>query len=184
MSELSPEARRELLKLARETITRLLRGEKEPEPPRGLPVFSEKRGVFVTLHSHGGLRGCIGYPLPIEPLGKAVAEMARAAAFEDPRFPPLRGSEGSEIDIEISVLTVPHKVASPGEVEVGRDGIIVSKGMNRGLLLPQVPVEQNWNREEFLSHGCLKAGLPFDEWRRGVEIETFQAEVFGEGGEG
>jgi AmmeMemoRadiSam system protein A len=181
MSGYSEKEKNEMLRLARETIRLGLGGKKLPQTGMEFPALEERRGVFVTLHRNGELRGCIGYPLPVKPLGEAVVEMAKAAAFEDPRFPPLEVGELEEIDIEISVLTVPEAVKDPQQVEVGRDGIIISKGWNRGLLLPQVPVEQGWNRDQFLSHGCLKAGLPSDEWRRSVQIETFQAEVFGEG---
>jgi len=103
-----------------------------------------------------------------------------AAAVDDPRFPAVSAGEMADIDIEISVLTVPEKVESHDRVRVGRDGIIISKGPQRGLLLPQVPVEQGWNLEQYVSYGCRKAGLAPDEWKRGVQIETFQAVVFGE----
>ncbi len=106
--------------------------------------------------------------------------MAVAAAFEDPRFPAVAADELGELEIEISVLTVPQKVERPDQVQVGRDGIIISKGFQRGLLLPQVPVEQGWDLEQYISYGCRKAGLPPDEWKRGVQIEVFQAVVFGE----
>lgn len=192
MAELNPEQRETLLALARETIrSYLVSGEHggEPAPAKGRrpdgppgpePVFLEKRGVFVTLHRDGELRGCIGYPLPVNPLWEAVREMALAAAFEDPRFPAVSGDELPGLDIEISVLTVPRPVSGPGDVRVGVDGIIVSKGLNRGLLLPQVPLEQGWDLEQYVSYGCRKAGLAADEWKRGVTIETFQAVVFGE----
>jgi AmmeMemoRadiSam system protein A len=169
-----------LLQLARETIRHLLETGQAPELPPAPAPFREKRGVFVTCHRHGDLRGCIGYPLPVKPLWAAVADNAIAAATQDPRFPPVTRNELDELDIEISVLTVPVKVAGPEQVEVGRDGILITSGYHRGLLLPQVPLEWGWDREEFLTHGCVKAGLPADQWRRGVTIETFQAEVFGE----
>lgn len=179
------EEREALLTLVRTTITNHLSGG-EPVSPAGIsPLldnkkFQEKRGVFVTLHKAGHLRGCIGYPLPIKPLLEAVMDNALSAAMEDSRFPSVEASELEAIEIEISVLTVPKTVAGPEEVEVGRDGIIISKGFNRGLLLPQVPVEQGWDRREYISYGCQKAGLPADEWQRGVKIETFQGEVFHE----
>jgi AmmeMemoRadiSam system protein A len=134
----------------------------------------------VTLHIDGELRGCIGYPLPVKPLDETIAEMAVAAASQDFRFNPLRAGELDRLKIEISVLGLPRPVNDPGEVEVGRDGIIVSKGFNRGLLLPQVPVEQCWDRETYLRHGCIKAGLRPDEWRKGAGIEVFTAQVFSE----
>lgn len=182
MAELSREDKRDLLALARETIRRRLAGGRHAAAgaPAGRPLLQEKRGVFVTLHRGDELRGCIGYPLPMKPLWEAVQEMAVAAAFEDPRFPAVAQGELEGLDIEISVLTVPREVAGAERVRVGVDGIIVSKGPYRGLLLPQVPVEQGWDLEQYVSYGCRKAGLPPDEWKRGVRIETFQAVVFGE----
>lgn len=182
MAELSATERQELLALARDTIRKCLTTGKRGTPPAppASPALMEMRGVFVTLHRGGELRGCIGYPLPMNPLWEAVAEMAVAAAFEDPRFPAVGQDELAGLDIEISVLTVPRKIAGPDDVRVGTDGIIISKGLQRGLLLPQVPLEQGWDRGQYLSCGCRKAGLPADEWKRGVEIETFQAVVFGE----
>ncbi|MBN2345692.1 MAG: AmmeMemoRadiSam system protein A [Candidatus Aminicenantes bacterium] len=181
MDPLSASDKKELLALARGAIGDYLASGRRETPSTANPVFREKRGVFVTLHDRRGeLRGCIGYPLPQKPLWEAVAEMAVAAAVEDPRFPKVTPAELEDLHIEISVLTVPEKAAGPEAVRVGVDGIIISKGFRRGLLLPQVPVEQGWDREHYLSHGCLKAGLPADEWKRGVVIETFQAIVFAE----
>lgn len=180
MSELTRLEQKELLALARRTIRKYLAEADRDYPPQSNPVFAEKRGVFVTLHRNGELRGCIGYPLPCKPIWEAVVDNAIAAAFEDPRFPAVTPVELPSLDIEISVLTVPQKVAGHGQVQVGRDGIIISKGFRRGLLLPQVPLEQGWGLEHFMEYGCLKAGLDRDEWKKGVGIETFQAQVFGE----
>jgi len=180
MAELTELEKKALLELARETIRGRFAPGRRQAPPAAGPACAEKRGVFVTLHRGGELRGCIGYPLPVKPLWESVPEMALAAAFEDPRFPAVSAAELGEIDIEISVLTVPQPVDGPGGVRVGRDGIIVSKGFQRGLLLPQVPLEQGWDLEQYISYGCRKAGLAADEWKRGVQIETFQAIVFGE----
>jgi AmmeMemoRadiSam system protein A len=180
MADLTGPEKKELLGLARATSRKYLALGMRDCPPAERPAFLEKRGVFVTLHREGELRGCIGYPLPMKPLWDAVAEMAIAAAVEDPRFPAVTPDELGKIDIEISVLTVPQKVSGPGAVRVGRDGIIISKGLQRGLLLPQVPAEQGWDLEQYISYGCRKAGLAADEWKRGVQIETFQAVVFGE----
>jgi AmmeMemoRadiSam system protein A len=174
------EEKKELLKLARRTIEVYLNERKKEYPPADNPKFQEHRGVFVTLHKKGDLRGCIGYPTPIKSLLESVVDNAITSATEDPRFPPVIVDELDDIDIEISVLTLPKKVKSHEEVVVGRDGIIVSKGFMKGLLLPQVPVEQGWDREYYISWGCRKAGLPMDEWKRGVDIETFQGIVFGE----
>jgi len=180
MSPFPVEEQDTLLRLVRQTIRQYLLSRSVPPLPPAPAQFQAPRGVFVTLHAHGDLRGCIGYPLPVKPLWEAVADNAIAAATQDPRFPPVTLDELEEIDIEISVLTVPVKVSGPDQVEVGRDGILITSGYHRGLLLPQVPQEWGWDREEYLSHGCLKAGLPADQWRRGVTIETFQAEVFAE----
>jgi AmmeMemoRadiSam system protein A len=174
------EEKKELLQLARKTIENYLTKGKKEYPWTDNPKFSEKRGVFVTLHKKGDLRGCIGYPLPIKPLIEAVVDNAISSASEDYRFNPVSVEELDDIDIEISVLTVPQKVKSYKDVVVGRDGIIISKTFMRGLLLPQVPVEQGWDLEQYISWGCRKAGLPADEWKRSVEIETFQGIVFGE----
>lgn len=176
----SNEEKIELLKLARNTIKHHLDKEKEYLPETDNKKFQEKRGVFVSLHKKGQLRGCIGYPLPIKALYSAVADNAISAAFEDPRFPAVKATELKDIDIEISVLTVPQVVAGIDDVKLGRDGIIISKDFHKGLLLPQVPIEQGWNLEEYLYYGCQKAGLSGDEWRSGATIETFSAIVFSE----
>jgi AmmeMemoRadiSam system protein A len=179
-NEYTQEEKKQLLQLARNTIETFLTKGSKTYPETDNPKFLENRGVFVTLHSHGDLRGCIGYPLPVKPLIEAIVDNAVSASTEDPRFVPVTPKELKDIDIEISVLTVPRKVKGIEEVEVGRDGIIISKGFMKGLLLPQVPVEQGWNLEEYISYGCMKANLPEDEWQRGVDIETFQGVVFGE----
>jgi AmmeMemoRadiSam system protein A len=176
----SIEEKKELLKLARTTIEKYLEDRSKEYPKTKNSKFLEKRGVFVTLHKKGGLRGCIGYPLPTKPLIEAVVDNAISSATEDFRFHPVSPDELKDIDIEISILTEPQKVESYKDVVVGRDGIIISKGFMRGLLLPQVPVEQEWNLEEYISYGCQKAGLPADAWKSGVGIETFQGIVFGE----
>lgn len=169
-----------LLAVARQSIADFLKTGEKKIPRSRNPRFRLKRGVFVTLHRKDDLRGCIGYPLPEMPLLEAVVDNAIASATQDPRFDPVTLEELPDIDIEISILTVPVEVKGVDEVTVGRDGIIISKGFNRGLLLPQVPVEQGWNRERYLSYGCMKAGLQPDEWKRGVKIEIFQAIVFSE----
>ena len=177
---LSETQRRYLLHLAREAIAARLVDGRTLEPKTDDPLMAEKRGAFVTLTKKGELRGCIGYPLPVKPLAGAVAEMAMAAALEDPRFEPVSAEEMDGIHIEISVLTLPAPAEKPEDVVVGRHGIILSQGLRKGLLLPQVPLEYKWDRETFLRHGCLKAGLPPDAWKKGARIEVFEAEVFGE----
>ena len=172
--------KKELLQIARKTIENYLTEGKKEYPPTDNPKFSEKRGVFVTLHKEGNLRGCIGYPLPTKPLMEAVVDNAIASSTEDYRFKSVSVNELENIDIELSILTVPQKVNSYKDVVVGRDGIIISKSYQKGLLLPQVPLEQGWDLEQYISGGCWKAGLPKDEWKKDVDIEIFQAIVFGE----
>ncbi|MCX6683024.1 MAG: TIGR00296 family protein [Methanoregula sp.] len=151
------------------------------------PIFREKRGVFVTLTEQGNLRGCIGFPYPVMPLGDAIREAAVAAALQDPRFPPVRGSELPAITIEVTVLSVPQKLACdpadrPSHVEVGRHGLIVQGMGTSGLLLPQVATEYGWDSTTFLDHTCTKAGLPGRCWtKKGVEVLTFEGQIFHEG---
>ncbi len=150
-------------------------------PAPGKPLrLKQTRGAFVTLNVDGELRGCVGYPLPVKPLDETIIEMAVAAASRDTRFEPLRPEELDRLKIDVSVLGLPEPAADPAEVVVGRHGIIVSEGFHKGLLLPQVPVEHGWDRETYLDHGCLKAGLPRDAWRKGAKIEVFSAQVFSE----
>ncbi len=176
--EYSPEERRILLHLAHRSIESAL--AKQPiEMSAPTEHLAEPRGAFTTLHLFGDLRGCIGYALPVGPLYRTVAETARAAAFDDPRFAPVTKDEAPHLTIEISVLSVPRPIR-PEQIEVGKHGLIVSGEMRRGLLLPQVPLEWGWDRETFLSQTCVKAGLPPDAWRHGAEIQAFTAEVFGE----
>ena len=185
-SELSPETRRALLALARRSIvTRLAQGRVLVKGEDYAEVAPQPRGAFVTLTDRNGeLRGCIGHVLPHLPLDETVVRMAVAAALEDPRFDPVTPGEVPSLHIEISALTVPEPVPSPDAIVVGRHGLIVSRGWAKGLLLPQVPGEWGWDREEFLRHTCLKAGLPPDAWRDPrTKIETFEAEVWGEEGD-
>lgn len=177
---LNDDQKKYLLKLARQSISHYLKNREMLEAEVNDPRLNQKRGAFVTLHVNGELRGCIGYPLPYKPLYQTIIEVAVAAATEDYRFNPLSEEELKDLTIEISVLTLPRKVDRPEEVVVGKHGIIISKGFHKGLLLPQVPQEYGWDLEDYLNHGCLKAGLPPDEWRRGVNLEVFEAQVFSE----
>ena len=141
--------------------------------------MKQQRGAFVTLHKNGELRGCIGYIVPYDSLDSTVKKMAVAAAFEDPRFPPLRKEEFEEIDIEISALTPLKKINNINEIEVGKHGILIRKGPYSGVLLPQVATEYNWDRITFLSQTCMKAGLHSNCWQdEDTEIYIFSAEVF------
>ncbi len=179
---LNRQQRETLLKLARQTIEYHLSGKKLPQINITDPVLCEKRGVFVTLRRKGQLRGCIGMILPRERLVDAVREMAIESATGDPRFPPVTLNEMKDIEIEISVLTVPARVSSPDEIVLGRDGVIVKKGFRQGVFLPQVADETGWTKEQFLSALCEhKAGLEPDAWEKpDTELYTFQAEVFSE----
>ncbi len=188
--EFTPEQRSLLLGIARTAIASGLTGAPLPDGPPTLSSTSpqwigagllESRGVFTTLYLGHQLRGCVGYALPIRPLFRAVGETARAAAFEDSRFWPVTPEEARNLTISLSVLSPLFPIA-PQDVEVGRHGLVISDGIRRGLLLPQVPVENGWDRETFLQQTCHKAGLPVDAWRNlaGIEIQAFTAEVFGD----
>ncbi len=170
-----------LLGYARSVIEGVLTGKKiETVKPKN-PVFMEKRGAFVTLKKNGQLRGCIGYIDAFKPLLETIREMAEAAAFKDYRFPPITLGEVDQIQIEISILSPIREITDPSEIVVGRDGIIITRGSNRGLLLPQVAVEWGWNREKFLDQTCVKAGVAPDAWKKpGTKIEIFSAEIFSE----
>jgi hypothetical protein len=170
-----------LLRLARETIRRHFDGGgNAPGPECATPALSEPRGAFVTLKRDGALRGCIGHLGQDLPLCRVVREMATAAAFQDRRFPPLARAELAGVTIEISALTRPRAIDGLAEIVIGRDGVILRKGMRSAVFLPQVAVEQGWDRDTLLTQLALKAGLPADAWREGAEFQTFQAEVFGE----
>lgn len=176
-----------LVKLARRAVEEHLKDGRIISPPDETPPkLLERRGVFVTLNKiREGikeLRGCIGFPYPTHPLARAVVEAAIDAATRDPRFHPVAKEELSQILFEVSVLTLPQliEVESPREypskIKIGRDGLIVERGYYRGLLLPQVPVEWNWDEEEFLCQCCMKAGLPPDCWLlEGTKIYRFSS---------
>jgi hypothetical protein len=176
---LTPEEKQELHRIARTTIEKLTQGETPPDFSPITPTLEEKRGAFVTLKKKGQLRGCIGYIQAVKPLYTTIQEMAQAAAFKDPRFPPVTMDDVPELDIEISVLTPLKKIDKIEEIEVGRHGIYVKQGFHSGLLLPQVATENNWDRLTFLQNTCRKAGLPSNAWRtKNIEIYTFSADIF------
>ncbi len=180
-TELTRAEQENLLMIARKTIEEYVRNGRIPdfEPPTAR--LKEKCGVFVTLHKHGQLRGCIGYVEPIKPIYLATRDMAISAATEDPRFSPVTPDELDDIDIEITVLSPLERITDPEKVEVGKHGLVIRKGFYSGLLLPQVPVEQGWNRQQFLAHTCLKAGLPPDAWQDPTaQLYVFTGQVFGE----
>lgn len=180
------------MNLARQSVTEYLESRKMLQVPKNVSSkLMEPCGVFVTLNSfHNGtkmLRGCIGLPYPTMPLAKAVIDAAFSAATQDPRFPPVATEELDQIVFEVSVLTPPEQVIAEkptdyiSKIEVGRDGLIMEKGYNKGLLLPQVPVDLKWNTEEFLCQTAMKAGLSPDAWLlKDTKISRFQAIIFEE----
>jgi len=178
VAEYSVEERQLLLRWAHQSIRARLEG-RELDHRAPTAHLEEKRGAFTTLHTHGKLRGCIGFVEARYPLYRTIHETAQSAAFHDPRFPPVRINELPLLQIEISVMS-PLKPIAPADVRVGVHGLMISKGGRAGLLLPQVATEWGWDRETFLTQTCHKAGLPGDAWQTGAEIEAFTAEVFGE----
>jgi AmmeMemoRadiSam system protein A len=173
--------KRSLLQIARRSLEESVRGKPLPISDVGDPVLNSPGAAFVTLKKAGQLRGCIGMMEAVQPLCLIVSKMARAAALEDPRFHPVAEAELAEIEVEISVLGALEPVRDVGEIEVGKHGLRVQRGLYSGVLLPQVPTSLGWERIEFLRQTCHKAGLPYDAWEKGAEIYKFTAEVFGEG---
>ena len=167
-----------LLHLARQALEESVRDYelKEAEEPEG--ALRENCGAFVTLWKAGRLRGCIGYIEARKPLYQTVRECALSAALRDPHFDPVNPEELPHLRLEISVLS-PLFDISPDQIEIGRHGLLVSQGSQRGVLLPQVAVEWKWDREHFLEETCMKAGLPPDAWRHRARIQAFTAQAFG-----
>jgi len=179
--ELNEQQQQILLRLARNTIEQYVTDRKVPDIPAGDPAFLPERAVFVTLHKHGQLRGCIGGLEAREPLAEAVRSSAVSAATQDPRFPPVKPDELDDLEIEVSVLSPLQKIDSPDEIVVGEHGVMVAQGMRRGVFLPQVAPEQGWDRDTMLNYLCAhKAGLPADAWRRGADLYVFTTQVFSE----
>jgi AmmeMemoRadiSam system protein A len=176
--EFSQEERALLLRVAHDSIQSALE-QREISLNAPTAHLSEPRGAFSSLYLHGELRGCVGYVLPRESVYRAVAETARAAAFEDTRFCPVTLPEAQALEIELSILSPPQPISADA-IEIGRHGLLISMHEYRGLLLPQVPVEHHWDRVTFLEQTCRKAGLPLDAWKGGAKVEAFTAEVFGE----
>ena len=177
----STEQHNYLLALAREAVCAAVRqGRQLVREADGVDAgLREPLGAFVTLTKHGELRGCIGYTEPLFPLYETIIRGGTAAALQDPRFSPVAPHELDDLRMEISVLS-PLRRATPDEVIVGTHGLVVEQGRARGLLLPQVPLEWGWQRDEFLAHTCRKAGLALDAWQRTATLYTFTAEVFSE----
>ena len=181
MPSLSESERQALLHLARQAVTDAVsRGQILAEIPSS-GIFSQRRGVFVSLHIGKRLRGCIGVVEPEEPLGDSVVRSAASAALQDSRFPAVRPDELSDLQIEISLLSPPLPIRFE-EIEIGRHGLLISRGRQRGLLLPQVAVEHRLSAEQFLAETCRKAQLPPDAWREAdTSIYAFACEIFSDG---
>ena len=187
MSPLTDNERQFLLRWARRSLEAAVcgnvrgnaRGEEKPQPTSVPGRLDAPAGAFVSLHKKGHLRGCIGYVHAVRSLCRTVMEAAEAAASRDPRFPPVQAVELPDLDVEISVLSLFWAVR-PEEIQVGTHGLLITQDRRHGLLLPQVALEQQWDRERFLEETCRKAGLAPDAWRRGATIEAFTADVFGE----
>jgi AmmeMemoRadiSam system protein A len=183
LADLSPEARRCLVEMARRAIAERVSGWPAPDPDE--PPLEELRrcaGAFVTLtrRKDGQLRGCVGLPEAKLPLGQVVARVAVAAALHDSRFPPVTAVELDDLHVHVSVLGPIEPIAAV-DVVIGVHGLVVRADGRSGLLLPQVPVEHEWTREQFLEATCRKAGLPAGRWREPeCELYAFTAVVFGE----
>jgi uncharacterized protein len=177
---LTRDTQRELLAIARAALEARVRGTRVPES--GSQSGSEPGpGAFVTIFCKGELRGCLGRVTSDWPLPELVRHLAQEVADSDPRFTPVAPHELNDIALEVSVLTPEREIRSIDEIELGRHGLIVEEGSRKGLLLPQVPTEHDWDRETFVAQTCLKAGLPADAWRHGARLLVFEAQVFGEG---
>ena len=183
---ISNEAGQYLLNLSKESVKYFLESGKTMLRPTDYPSeLNDPLGVFVTLNKNNNLRGCIGYPEPIKPVIDATIEVAVSAAFNDPRFPQVSKKEFEDLDFEVTVLTKPEiiEVKKADEyfdkIEIGRDGLIIQKGYARGLLLPQVAVENAFTKEDFLNHTCMKAGISADCWMdQSCDVYKFQGQIF------
>jgi AmmeMemoRadiSam system protein A len=181
MPSLSESDHHALLRLARQAVVEAVSQGHLPEQIPQDGVFAERCGAFVTLHVRRRLRGCIGVIEGDEPLGESIARCAASAALQDPRFPPLCPADLDELHIEISLLSPPAAIR-PEQIEIGRHGLLVSRGAQRGLLLPQVATEHRLTREQFLEEACRKAQLARQAWQEcGTLIFGFTCEVFSEG---
>lgn len=180
--EIGADEQRRLLDLARRALEAKVRGTAPPAVETD--ADDPRRGAFVSIFLRGELRGCLGRLKSNLPIRRIVFQLAEAVADSDPRFEKVTPSELDQIAFEISVLTREREVTTVDEIEVGRHGLIVEHGSSRGLLLPQVPIAQGWDRETFLDHTCLKAGLDAGAWRRDARIFVFEAQVFGERADG
>ena len=176
--ELNDQQRNALLDLAYQTIVQYLSTRQTPAPQITDPALAQPCGAFVTLHRHGDLRGCIGHIIADQPLYQIVQQMAVSAAMYDPRFDSMSMSEMDDLDIEISALSPMQTITDPEQLLVGTHGILITKGVHRGLLLPQVATERQWDRYAFLEAVCQKAGLPPGSWKHGAQLQVFSAVIF------
>lgn len=178
MSVLNEAEGREVLRLARASLESWVRSRRKLEPPATSGALAEKLGAFVSLHTKDGqLRGCIGHMEGQGPLAREIIELAIAAGVHDPRFDPVSAAELPNLVYEVSVLSPMQRTAA-AQVEPGKHGLLIRRGARSGVLLPQVATEHGWDRETFLQHTCMKAGLPPDAWRdAATEIYTFTAQV-------
>lgn len=179
--ELNEEQQKYLLSLARRAINNWVTKRERARPQNRDGIFGEKRAVFVTIEEHGELRGCIGSLTPQEPLVDAIVSRAIAAATTDPRFPPVQRGELPHLKLHVSVLSPVKPISDPSEIVIGKHGVIVKQGFRSGVFLPEVAVDQGWDRETMLSHLCAgKAGLPPDAWRKGAKLSVFTTQNFGD----
>ena len=177
----------ELVRMARRSVTEFLRNNSKVDDAAFDSKFDFSSGVFVTLNKQNSLRGCIGYPLPIKKLSEGLIDAAISAATHDTRFSPVTADELDKITFEVTVLTPPVEIKVEQsseyliEIKVGRDGLIVENPYTSGLLLPQVPIEYDWNVEEFLGYTCEKAGLEKNAWKdMTTKISKFEGIIFKE----
>jgi hypothetical protein len=177
---LTKKEQKELLQIARDTVVEYVTNRKVPAISTASPGLHLHSGCFVTVKQKGELRGCIGNFVSDQPLYLLVQEMAVSAATRDPRFYPMKPEDLADFALDISVLSPLKKAVSVEEIKVGKHGIYIVKGDYRGVLLPQVATEYGWNRDQFLQHTCIKAGLPEDAWKGECDIYIFSAQVFGE----
>lgn len=184
--DLSASDEKALLATARESVASRLEKRKPSWPPTG-PELEKPRGAFVTLRTRSGpyadLRGCIGRMTATESLVETVRSMAASAAFEDPRFPPVTKAEYPELIFEITVLSPMRKIETVSEIEIGRHGVYLTKGWHSAVFLPQVAVEQGWDRDTMLEHLCMKAGLNRDAWKdEYASFQVFEGKIIHEAG--
>ena len=187
MREISDTDGNELVKMARRAVIEILKDNSKIDDSEFNSKFNFNSGVFVTINKQNSLRGCIGFPLPVKRLCEGLIDAAIAAATQDYRFTPLTIDEIDQVVFEVTVLSEPTeiKVEDPEDylsiIKVGRDGLIVENDYTSGLLLPQVPVEYNWDVEEFLKYTCEKAGLGKDAWKdKGIRVLKFEGVIFKE----